>query len=143
MVMPKDQIPNAMLDSWRTFLGSMEKSLDFLEKAMDEAVQMTHTCTHEWCEGTEHVIDELGNILFAISEPRWSNREDSSKLKRLKRRVRDVYADYKALLDAAKEGGKQDEAPGKGLPFCTTAPDPEHERAYQEDEPCDDYRAGP
>ena len=28
------------------------------------------------------------------------------------------------------------------LPFCTTAPDPEHARAHDEDEPCDDGRAG-
>jgi hypothetical protein len=28
------------------------------------------------------------------------------------------------------------------LPFCTTAPDPEHTRAYEEDEPCDDARSG-
>ena len=28
------------------------------------------------------------------------------------------------------------------LPFCTTAPDAEHARAHNEDEPCDDGRSG-
>ena len=28
------------------------------------------------------------------------------------------------------------------LPPCTTAPDAEHARAHDEDEPCDDGRAG-
>jgi hypothetical protein len=28
------------------------------------------------------------------------------------------------------------------LPFCTTAPDPEHARGYEEEEPCDDARSG-
>ena len=28
------------------------------------------------------------------------------------------------------------------LPFCRTAADPEHARAYEEDEPCDDARSG-
>ena len=28
------------------------------------------------------------------------------------------------------------------LPFCTTAPDAEQARAHDEDEPCDDGRAG-
>lgn len=28
------------------------------------------------------------------------------------------------------------------LPYCTNAPDPEHARAYNDDEPCDDGRAG-
>ncbi|HUU39946.1 MAG TPA: hypothetical protein VMW42_03300 [Desulfatiglandales bacterium] len=30
----------------------------------------------------------------------------------------------------------------KPLPFCTTAPSAEHARAEDEDEPCDDDRAG-
>jgi len=140
MLMPKAEIPNAMLDSWRTFLDSMEQSLEFLDEKVHEAVQKGAACTDEWCETTEQGIDELSNILFSISEPRWSNPKDSEKLKRLKRRVHNIYADYKALADRT---GRQDEASGKGLPHCTTAPDPEHDRAYHDDEPCDDSRAGP
>ena len=30
----------------------------------------------------------------------------------------------------------------ESLPFCTTAPSAEHARAEDEDEPCDDSRAG-
>jgi len=30
----------------------------------------------------------------------------------------------------------------KSLPFCTTAPDAEHARAHDDDEPCDDSRSG-
>ena len=28
------------------------------------------------------------------------------------------------------------------LPFCTTAPDAEHARSHDDDEPCDDARSG-
>ena len=31
---------------------------------------------------------------------------------------------------------------GEGLPFCMKAPDPEHSRAHDSDEPCDDARTG-
>ncbi len=31
---------------------------------------------------------------------------------------------------------------GQGLPYCTSAPDPEHQRAYTEDEPCYDATEG-
>jgi rubrerythrin len=34
------------------------------------------------------------------------------------------------------------EIPPEDLPHCTTAPDAEHARGYQEEEPCDDARAG-
>ena len=30
----------------------------------------------------------------------------------------------------------------KDLPFCITAPDAEHARAHDDDEPCDDSRSG-
>ncbi len=30
----------------------------------------------------------------------------------------------------------------KNLPFCMKAPDPEHSRAHDKDEPCDDGRTG-
>jgi len=71
----------------------MEESLDMLEKEIDEAADMSEICTAEWCEATEHVVDELNNSLFSIREPRWSSEEDSKKLKR---RVHDLYAKYKA-----------------------------------------------
>jgi rubrerythrin len=42
-----------------------------------------------------------------------------------------------------QEGEKGATGTGKkDLGFCTTAPDPEHARAYHEDEACDDSRAG-
>ena len=47
----------------------------------------------------EHVIDELSNSLFSISEPRWTNDEDSKKIKTLKRRVHDLYAKYKTTAN--------------------------------------------
>ena len=50
--------------------------------------------------------------------------------------------------ETAKEGvpgeypeGKEKEGE-RPLPFCRTAPDPEHLRGEEEDEPCDDYRSG-
>ena len=73
-----------------------------LEQDIDEAAGMADTCTAEWCQATEHVIDELSNALFSISEPRWANDEDSAKIKQLKRKVHDLYADYRAVSrDAA------------------------------------------
>ena len=99
MALPKDSfqasIQDQLVSDWRTFIDNMEKSLDSLEKGIDEAAQMSEVCTSEWCEATEHVIDELSNSLFSISEPRWSSEKDNKKLKALKRRVHDLYAKYK------------------------------------------------
>jgi hypothetical protein len=41
--------------------------------------------------------------------------------------------------DKRKGNGKEVE---EKLPYCTTAPSAEHTRAHDDDEPCDDSRAG-
>ncbi len=46
---------------------------------------------------------------------------------------------------AEGQGEKQESKKKKNvedLPYCTTAPSAEHMRAHEEDEPCDDGRAG-
>lgn len=102
MALPRDSfhedLRNQITEGWRDFIHGMEESLNMLEKDIDEAAEMSEKCTGEWCEATEHVIDELSNSLFSISEPRWSSEEDSKKLKALKRRVHDLYAKYKAIV---------------------------------------------
>jgi hypothetical protein len=100
MSMPKDtfhgEIESAVIVAWHEYVNGLEKSLDFLEEGINEAAEMADTCTSEWCVATEHVIDELANSLFSISEPKWTSDEDSNKLKALKRRVHDLYAKYKS-----------------------------------------------
>ncbi|MBN1831162.1 MAG: hypothetical protein JW896_03540 [Deltaproteobacteria bacterium] len=88
-------IHNNVVESWREHLSNMEESLDILEKGLKEAEEMTEICTDEWCTATEHVIDDLSNWLFSISEPGWASDEDTRKLKSLKRRLHDLYAKYK------------------------------------------------
>jgi hypothetical protein len=79
------------------FLENMEESINRIESGIKEASEMASVCTSEWCEATEHVIDELSNQLFSISEPRWGSQEDSNKIRELKRRVHDLYANYKEV----------------------------------------------
>ena len=103
MVMPKDsfqtEIQHEVVETWRTFISNMEKSLELLENGINEASEMREICTSEWCVATEHVIDELSNSLFSISEPSWASDEDSKKIKALKKRLHDLYAKYKATTN--------------------------------------------
>jgi capsid protein len=101
MPMPKDELQHEYAGSWRTYVNSLEQAVQKLEADIREASEMADACTSEWCQATEHVVDDLSNALFSISEPRWANAEDSAKIKTLKRRVHDLYADYRA----ASRGG--------------------------------------
>jgi hypothetical protein len=92
----KDKIEKEVVEGWRVFVNNLERSLDLLEKDIEEAAQMADRCTSEWCTATEHVIDEISNALFSISEPRWISEGDSRKLRKLKRKLHDLYAKYKS-----------------------------------------------
>lgn len=100
MPMPRNAfnpaVEESLVQNWRQFMDNMEKSLDLVEQQLNEAAEMTEICTSEWCEATEHVLDDLGNFLFSISEPRGSNEEDTQRLKALKKRLHDLYAQYKS-----------------------------------------------
>ena len=100
MSIPKDSfhsnIQDNIIQNWREFISNMNESLDMLEKEIDEAAQMQSICTSEWCEATEHVIDELSNSLFSISEPRWASEKDSQRIRTLRKKIHDLYAKYKA-----------------------------------------------
>lgn len=102
MAMPKDEQQTQFVEAWRTFVNAMEQSLDMLDKDIDEATEMAGICTDEWCQATEHVIDELSNALYSISEPRWSTPEDREKIKKLKRRVSDLYVNYRGVFEKMK-----------------------------------------
>ena len=101
MVLPRDTFQNTVQENvvknWRMFMENMEASLKKIEAGLKNASEMVSICTSEWCEATEHVIDELSNQLFSISETRWSSQEDTEKIRKLKRRVHDLYADYKEI----------------------------------------------
>ena len=102
MEMPAELIKKEMYAGWKGFIDNLEKSLELLEKEIDFTSKMQNACTLEWCQLTEQTFDEISNALFSISEPSWASDEDSKKLKALKRRVHDVYAQYKAAAAGSK-----------------------------------------
>jgi hypothetical protein len=89
-----------MKQAWKTYVDALEKSLDILENDIREAKELAGTCTDEWCNATEHVIDEISNALFSISEPRWTDEADSKRIKTLKRRVYDLYVNYRGVYES-------------------------------------------
>jgi hypothetical protein len=90
-----EQFQQDTLEAWGHYMTALETSIRDLEADIEEAADMSQRCTAEWCEATEHVIDEINDALFTISEPRWASKEDSERIKTLKSRVRDLYAKYK------------------------------------------------
>ncbi|MFO7964334.1 MAG: hypothetical protein R6U50_10470 [Desulfobacterales bacterium] len=101
MPMPKELYHRDVLEnmeqSWRTQLDNMTRSLDLIEQNLNEVAEMSDACTSEWCTATEHVLDDMANAIFTISEPRWAPKEDSQHIKQLKRRMHDLYTKFQSL----------------------------------------------
>lgn len=87
----------SLLKAHREFIDNLEKSIEVLEKDVAEASEMTHICTDEWCKSTDLYIDELNNMIYSISEPRFASKEDSEKIRELRKRIKNLYAQYKAM----------------------------------------------
>jgi len=100
MPMPNElyhrDIMGNMEESWKTYMENLNKSLDMLDENIEEVSQMQDACTSEWCEATEHVLDDLSSDVFSISEPRWAPKEVSDKIKALKQKTHALYAKYKS-----------------------------------------------
>ena len=97
MALEREDFEKETLDAWRVFVNSLDQSIVRLEQDLKEGKEMLDICTDEWCRATEHYIDDIGNALFSISEPRWASQEDSKRIKDLKRRLHDIYAEYKSI----------------------------------------------
>jgi hypothetical protein len=92
---------NEMMESFmlshREFMNNLEKSIHILDQEIDEGKEMTEICTDEWCLAVEHAIDELANMIYSISEPRWVTPDDSATIKNLRHKIHDLYARYKGV----------------------------------------------
>lgn len=85
---------NMMAEAWETYLQNLKQSLDQLEADIDEAASMKDGCTDEWCQATEHVLDELHKSVFSIHEPTFTSSDVSNQLKDLRKRLHAVYSKY-------------------------------------------------
>jgi hypothetical protein len=91
------EMEEGMLKAHREFMANLDKSLDLLGQDLNEATEMTHICTDEWCRSTESVLDELAKLIYSISEPRWLTNDDSKKISDLRHRVHDLYGRYRSI----------------------------------------------
>jgi hypothetical protein len=91
------KMEESFLRAHREFVTNLVYSIDLLEKDIKETAEMEQICTDEWCQATESVLDDLAKMIYSISEPRWLTQEDSRKIKELRKRVHDMYAQYKSV----------------------------------------------
>ncbi|GAB6191602.1 hypothetical protein [Desulfocastanea catecholica] len=95
------RMEESFLRTHRDFIANLTASLDVIGKDINEAKEMQSMCTDEWCQATESYLDELAKMIYSISEPRWLSDEDSDRIRQLRKRIHDLYAQYKGVAKTA------------------------------------------
>ncbi len=146
--MPEFATPFAGLANERKLTGEeLVRAIRYFIAAEYEAIQL-------YMQVAESIVDELAIAVLKdiADEERVHAGEFLRLLKHLAPDEEKYYGDGAEEVEEMirNTGDKGHEAPdedtgeetGENLPFCTSAADPEHSRAYREDEPCDDATAG-
>jgi len=87
----------SMLRAHRQFISGLEQSLDLLSRDIGEVESIKGECTDEWCKSREDLLDYLHKSIYAVSEPRWAEKEDSDRIHGLRDRIKDLYNDFKGV----------------------------------------------
>lgn len=91
------EMQNSMLRAHQEFMANLEKSIELMAQDIEEAQVEPQVCTDEWCTTAEETLDEMAKLVFSISEPRWLSDEDSKRISNLRRRIHELYSQYKAV----------------------------------------------
>ncbi len=100
MLKQKDMVDSFNRDHDQ-FMANLNTSLNELAKDIREAQDIDSICTNEWCVAIERDIDDLHNVIYSISEPRFSCSGHSKKIRQLRNRLHDLYERYKGVKATA------------------------------------------
>jgi hypothetical protein len=101
---PHMVVKETLDDAWRTYLDNLDKALGVIEQQVREAKEVRDICTDEWCEATEHAIEELNDQVTHIHEPWFTTKEDSQRIKAMKKRLREIFYEYKKTAEETQVG---------------------------------------
>jgi hypothetical protein len=96
MLRQKDMEYN-MLIAHRQFIKGLEETLEILKDDLNEVEGISGECSDEWCKSREDFLDYLHKSIYAISEPRWADKEDTEKIHELRNKVKDLYIHFKGV----------------------------------------------
>lgn len=96
MLRQKD-MESSMLRAHRQFITGIEQSLELLSEDIEEIEGIKGECTDEWCKSREDFLDYLHKSIYAVSEPRWAEKEDSDRISGLREKIKNLYNEFKGI----------------------------------------------
>ncbi len=94
------QLQETLVGAQKEFIEQIEEAINRLEAEIKEASEVEHAGHEEWQRSIEGYIDELHRVIFSLAEPRYGSEEDHKKIAALRKKLRDLYADFKNMAKA-------------------------------------------
>ncbi len=82
----------------KEYIDAIEEAVKTLENEIKEAADVEEAGHPEWEKSIEGYIDELHTVIFSLPEPRYGHEELHKKIAELRKRIKDLYAEFKAMI---------------------------------------------
>jgi len=79
------------------YINALEEVVNNLEKEIKEVIEAEKSDNPDWEKSIENYLDELHSVIYALPEPREGHKELHKKIVDLRKRIKDIYAEFKAL----------------------------------------------
>ncbi len=91
------QLQETLVGAQKEFINQIEEAINRLEAEMKEASEVESAGHPEWERSIGGYIDELHRVIFSLAEPRYGSEEDHKKIAALRKRLKDLYAEFKNM----------------------------------------------
>ncbi len=94
------ELQEKLVGAQKGFVQQIEEAIERLEEEIKEASSVEHGGHPEWVRSIGGYIDELHRVVFSIAEPRYGSEEDHKKIANIRKKLKDLYADFKNMAKA-------------------------------------------
>jgi len=92
------ELQGTLVGAQKEFIHQLEEAINELEMQIKEADEVEHSGHTEWERSIGGYIDELHRVIFSLAEPRYGSEEDHQKIAALRKKLKDLYADFKSMI---------------------------------------------
>jgi len=82
----------------KEYIEALEEVVNNLEKEIKEVIEAEKSDNPDWEKSIENYLDELHSIIYALPEPRIGHKDLHKKIVDLRKKIKDIYAEFKALI---------------------------------------------
>ncbi len=91
------ELQEKLVGAQKDFLEQIEKAMERLKAEIKEAREVEKSSHPEWERSIAGYIDELHRVIFSLAEPRYGSEKVHKKIAKLRKELKDIYADFRNM----------------------------------------------